>query len=268
MSVKLYGKARRINLRNEQVIEMATQAALERESRFAMIQALIPLGLKAVQEELQGEVQLLVGDRYERGSGTLKRWGANPGSVYIGDQKLRVNVPRVRNLRENREIPLKSYERLQEPQSVDERAFSRVINGISQGRYDRAVEHVHDTFGISKSTVSRKFIRASSKRLQEFLNRDLKGYDIVAIFIDGKSFAENEMVIALGVTTDGEKILLGFVETSTEPQGLQGFPAGTERSRAESRPGRALRHRRRQGHQQRDPDGRRRGRPNRPLSVA
>lgn len=216
MSVKLYRKAQRINLRNQRVQELAGQEVLERESRLAMIQALIPLGLKAVEEELQGEVRLLVGERYERGSGSFKRWGANPGSVFVGDQKLRVNVPRVRDRDENREVPLKSYERLQQPRSVDERAFSRVINGISQGRYERAVEHVPDTFGISKSSISRKFIRASGKRLQEFLGRDLSGYDIVAIFIDGKSFAENEMLIALGVTIEGEKILLGFVETSTE----------------------------------------------------
>ena len=34
--------------------------------------------------------------------------------------------------------------------------------------------------------------------------------------MDGKFFADNEMVIALGITMTGEKILLGFVETSTE----------------------------------------------------
>jgi putative transposase len=44
----------------------------------------------------------------------------------------------------------------------------------------------------------------------------LSKHDIVAIFVDGKTFAENEIVIALGVTIGGEKILLGFVETSTE----------------------------------------------------
>jgi putative transposase len=218
MSVKLYRKVRRSNLRNQRVEEMAGKGALERESRLAMIQALIPLGLKAVEEELQGEVRELVGERYERGNGVVKRWGANPGSVFVGDQKLRVNVPRARDLREGREIQLKTYERLQQPRSVDEMAFSRVLNGISQGKYERAVEHVPDTFGISKSSVSRKFIRASSQRLQEFLSRDLSGYDIVAIFIDGKHFAENEMVIALGVTLEGEKVLLGFVETSTENQ--------------------------------------------------
>lgn len=44
---------------------------------------------------------------------------------------------------------------------------------------------------------------------------DLLGHDIVAILIDGKFFADNEMVIALGVKLSGEKVILGFVETST-----------------------------------------------------
>ncbi len=55
------------------------------ESRLAMIQMLIPVGLKAVEEALQSEVSELVGDRYSRG-GDKKRWGSNPGSVFLGDQ--------------------------------------------------------------------------------------------------------------------------------------------------------------------------------------
>ena len=34
--------------------------------------------------------------------------------------------------------------------------------------------------------------------------------------MDGKTFAEDEMVVALGVTLDGEKVVLGFVQTATE----------------------------------------------------
>lgn len=216
MSVKLYKKAKRINVRNQQIEEMVGQD-WNRESRLSMIQMLIPLGLKAVEEELQAEVRSLVGgERHERTDGTRKRWGQNPGSVFLGDQKVQINVPRVRDLSLRQEVPLKSYEKLQKPDYVDDVALSRVINGISQGKYERASEHVPETFGISKSSISRKFIRASAKRLQEFLERDLSAHDIVAIFIDGKCFAENEMVIALGVTLSGEKIVLGFIETSTE----------------------------------------------------
>ena len=216
MSVNVYKKAQRINVRNQRAEEMA-HPSFGSESRLSMIQMLIPLGLRAVEEELQAEVRALIGgDRYDRTGGGNKRWGSNPGSVFLGDQKLKVNVPRVRNVRADHEVPLKSYERLQDPAHLDELALSRVINGISQGKYERAAEHVPETFGIKKSSVSKKFIRASAKRLETFLNRDLSSHDIVAIFIDGKFFAENELVIALGVTITGEKVVLGFVETSTE----------------------------------------------------
>jgi len=215
MSVNLYKKAKRINARNQKVEEM-TSASWDLESRLSMIQMLIPLGLKAVEDELQTEVRQWVGDRYSRGTGSCKRWGQNPGSVYLGDQKVKINVPRVRDLKSQEEVRLRSYERLQDPSHLDEVALARVINGISQAKYEKAAEHVPETFGIKKSSISKKFIRASSKRLKAFLDRDLSQHDIIAIFIDGKCFAENEMVIALGVTITGEKIVLGFIETSTE----------------------------------------------------
>lgn len=217
MRTTIYKDTKRINGRAKEVVEDMERKVIVNESRIAMIQALIPLGLRAVEEELQSEVtQLIGGAHYERTGGRLKRWGSNPGSAFLGDQKVRINVPRIRNVGKNQEVPLRSYEHFQNPTLVDEMALNRVINGISQGKYEKAAEHVPETFGIKKSTISRKFIRASGKRLREFMNRDLSGYDIVAVFIDGKYFAENEMVIALGVTIAGEKILLGFVETSTE----------------------------------------------------
>lgn len=188
---------------------------MRQEARLQMIQMLIPIGLEAVCAELQNEVTALAGERHERG-GTRKRWGSNPGSIFLGDQKVRVKVPRVRDVVENQEVPLASYQRLQNPQVIDQVVLSRVINGISQKKYESAALEATKTFGIKKSSVSKKFIRASAKKLREFTTRDLSGHDIVAIFIDGKAFADRDMVIALGVTLEGDKVLLGFIETETE----------------------------------------------------
>jgi putative transposase len=166
MSVKLYKKAERINARNQRVQEMVGQG-WGSESRLSMIQMLIPLGLQAVEQELQAEVRALAGgDRYGRSGTGIKRWGSNPGSVFVGDQKLKINVPRVRDVEAGEEVPLRSYERLQNPTHLDEIALSRVINGISQGKYERAAEHVPETFGIKKTSITRKFIRASGKQLE------------------------------------------------------------------------------------------------------
>ncbi len=69
------------------------------DSRVELIQALIPLGLEAVNELLQHEVRALAGERYRHGSGQpgYARWGRQPGSVYLADQKVAVTVPRVRD---------------------------------------------------------------------------------------------------------------------------------------------------------------------------
>ena len=39
------------------------------------------------------------------------------------------------------------------------------------------------------------------------------GEDVVALVLDGKTFAETTMVVALGITMTGDKRFLGFVET-------------------------------------------------------
>ena len=78
------------------------------------------------------------------------------------------------------------------------------------------MDAVSETFGLSRSSLSRRFKRASGKKLAELAERDLSAYDIVALFLDGKTFGDDEMVIALGVTIQGEKVVLGFVQTATE----------------------------------------------------
>jgi len=185
-------------------------------SRIELIQMLIPLGLQAVEEELQSEVIQIAGDRYSRNLPQFKRWGRNGGSVYLGDQKVSIAVPRVRDVLNDQEVCLTSYRDLQNPRRIDEMIFRRVINGISSRKYEKAVREVPAAFGIKKSSVSRKFIKASARKLKECLERDLSGHDILAIFIDGKSFADNQIIIALGSTLEGEKIVLGFIESSTE----------------------------------------------------
>ena len=67
------------------------------DTRIALIQALIPLGLDAVSALLQEEVTRLAGPRYQRKEADQahRRWGGQPGSVYLADQKLPIQVPRV-----------------------------------------------------------------------------------------------------------------------------------------------------------------------------
>ena len=213
---KVLKKGKRGNKKERLVAYEEMKSLNESSTRIELIQMLIPVGLQAIEEELQSEVSKLAGARYTRTHPDLKRWGCNEGSVFLGDQKVPIAVPRVRDILQGKEVPLSSYRGFQSPRSIDEVVFKRLINGISTRKYEQAALEVPATFGIKKSGISRKFIRASARKLKECLERDLSGYDIVSIFIDGKGFAENEIIIALGITLTGEKVVLGFIESSTE----------------------------------------------------
>jgi transposase-like protein len=75
---------------------------------------------------------------------------------------------------------------------------------------------VPEAFGLSGSTISKRYIRASARELKRLCERRLESYDFVALLLDGKSFGTDEMVIALGVTLEGRKIPLGFIQTGAE----------------------------------------------------
>ncbi len=191
---------------------------IDLETRLSVIQALIPLGLEAVADLLQQEVEQLAGVRYARkGSEQAhRRWGSQKGSVYLMDQKLPLDVPRVRDVEADAEVSLAAYRALQTPKKTDEGLLLRVLKGISCRNYKACAESVPEAFGISASSVSRRFIKATAKKLKQFQERPLDDYGFVTLFIDGKSFADEEIVIAPGVTMDGQKIPLGFVESATE----------------------------------------------------
>jgi transposase-like protein len=91
-----------------------------------------------------------------------------------------------------------------------------MLHGLSTNNYRSVVEQFVESRGLSRSKVSQRFIEESSKRLEEFSNRDLSGNNYVAIFIDGKYFYKEQIVISVGITDDGRKIALGFIQTTTE----------------------------------------------------
>ncbi|MEJ2068088.1 MAG: transposase [Deltaproteobacteria bacterium] len=211
------GKRKKSRVKGEvKVVSREAYEGLELDSRLELIRALIPLGLSYVYEELEKEVEELAGERYRRKSGrdNGRRHGSNPGSVRLGGRKVPIRVPRVRG--EEGELTLRSYRKLHGGGELDEELFRRVLYGISCRNYEQAAGDLPGSIGLSGSSVSRAFMKESARRLKEFRERDISGLNVVALFLDGKSFAEDEMVIALGVTMDGSKHILGFVQTDTE----------------------------------------------------
>ena len=133
----------------------------------------------------------------------------------LAGQRVPIRVPRIRGVAGS-EIPLRSYAALHGDRAVNDLLLRRVLYGISCRNYEAAAEAIPGAIGLTGSTVSRGFIQASAAQLRELQERDLAREDVVAVVLDGKTFAAATMVIALGITLAGEKRFLGFVETDTE----------------------------------------------------
>ena len=207
---------RKVSDRRKALKEMRELARIDDvDVKVSMIQALIPIGLEEVGKSLQKEVLRLAGEEGRHGK-TNVRWGSQPGSVYLSDQKVPIEVPRVRNKAYNIEIPLECYRKLQEPLKDDELVYKRLLNGLSTHKYRESSELSSEVFGISPSSVSRRFKRATEAKLRELQERRLDGYDFIAVFVDGKRYADDGLVLSMGITMEGEKVFLGVEQMSTE----------------------------------------------------
>ncbi len=167
----------------------------------------------------QDEVHQKAGSRYERVSREeqkYSRWGSNPGSIKIGDERVRMRIPRLYNTETNKTEGLENYKKLREIETPADELVRKIIFGLSEKNYGEVAKTTLGSFGLSQSTVSRQFIEESKKTLEEFENRDLGKYDFIGLVIDGKYLQREQVVIALGITIEGIKIPLGFIHTTTE----------------------------------------------------
>ena len=194
-----------------EIIRREDYADLELDAKVELIRSLVSLGLMHVEEVLDAEVTALAGERYARKDASMggRRHGSNPGPVGLAGQRVPIRVPRLRRVAGS-EIPLRSYAARHGEGAVNDLLLTRVRYGISCRNDEAAAEAIPGAIGLSGSTVSRGFIEASAAKLRELQERDLAGEDVVAMVLDGKTFADATMVIALGMTTPGEKRFLGF----------------------------------------------------------
>ena len=172
-----------------------------------------------INDILEDEVKMHTGERYSHDKphdGRYSRWGSNPGSVKLGDQRVRLAVPRIYDHDQKCSKSLKSYTKLRQINAIDERLFKALLLGLSTRDYEQVVGNMLDSFGLSASSVSKEFVEQSQKRLEDFDNRSLAEYEFVAVFIDGKSLAREQIIIALGITISGRKIPLGFIQSGSE----------------------------------------------------
>ena len=192
----------------EALVEMTRQSL----SSFA-----VEVGLRVAQCLLEDEVTQRCGERHERQPGRQEtRFGHQPGFITIASQKVSLAKPRVRSTNGRGEADLERYRLLQSPEAMPRAALEHLVNGVSTRRYEQVVQLARQGFGVKKSSVSRGFVRASAAEVERLAERRFEDERFAVIFVDAQPYASEMMVVALGITTSGEKRLLGLRQGATE----------------------------------------------------
>lgn len=197
----------------------STLLATADDDTAALVLNHLELSRRAIEWLMQRETHELAGERYSHDKpedGRYSRWGSNPGSVAVGGQRVRVDVPRVRdNEQETTQSPA-IYSKLRQMQEPPLHIMQALMRGLGTRQYKETAEVLIESFGLSKSTLSEAFVEHSREVLEAFLDRRLDDETYVAMFIDGKVLQHQSMVIAIGVTDKGVKRTLGLTQATTE----------------------------------------------------
>lgn len=173
-------------------------------------------GILLMSAAMESECSRIAGPKNSKNPlRTANWWGSDLRPVYYEGQQVIMERPRVRG-KDNKEIPLSTYEAFRDPGGMKKAVLKNMILGISSRNYEEAVSGFMKGYGIKKSSVSRHFVKATAEQMREFLEKDLSGLDLVAIFIDGIEFKGHLLVVAMGLDRDGRKHVLGLWQGATE----------------------------------------------------
>jgi len=173
--------------------------------------------LRSVAEQmLVDEVSALCGpSHYPQPGATYRRAGSEAGVCHAEGRREAIVRPRVRRRGADggeREHVLASYQAMSDPANN----AARVVLAMRAGMSTRTQAWASDG-AMSKSAASRHWIEATAAKVAELRERDLRGTEFFGLMLDGVALAaEAVVVVALGLTRDGHKVILDFEPGASE----------------------------------------------------
>ena len=188
------------------------QNLLRNELLTAIRGAVAHTAEKLVEHELQS----LVGVPWSRKEHPLRRNGSIETTIHLDGEPYSFQRPRVRDQETAKEIHLKSVEALQSRDALNEDVHKLMARGISTRNYEGALTSLSEGLGLKRSAVSRAFKAAARGDLDQLNGRSLSPWTFAVVFLDGIHFKDTTCIVALGVSSQGEKIILGVREGASE----------------------------------------------------
>jgi putative transposase len=188
---------------------------LVEQAHGAIEEVLGAVSQRFIEELLMLSARSVAGDKHPGRVGGDVRWhGSQAGVVALGRAKVRVQRPRLRS--SAGEVAVPAYEALARDVQLSQRMADVLMCNVSTRKYERVVHRCAQEVGISKSAVSRQFVKSSAAALKALMSRDFSQVRMVAIYMDGIIIAQHHMIAAVGVDATGKKHLLGLVSGSSE----------------------------------------------------
>jgi putative transposase len=199
-------------------LAMADIAGAAREGLLAMS---VAAGMAVMQAMFEAEIAQTCGPkgRHDVGRAAV-RHGTGRGSVTLGGRRVGVTRPRARTT-DGHEVPLTSYTHFAADDVLTRVVMERMLAGVATRRHARTGEPVGEQVSgvqksMSRSAISRRFVKQTETALAELMTRDLTGEDVRVLMLDGEHLAQRCVVVALAILADGTKKPVGLWEGSTE----------------------------------------------------
>ena len=181
----------------------------------------IGIALLAMKAIIDAEIEGLCGKPYARSLDYeyYRHGKQKTGYVIINGQKHKLGKPRVVTKKGKKEAELLTYRKFQRPQTLEMSIMAKMLHGVSTRDYRSAAEAVKNAYGIEKSSISRRYVKASAQALKNFNERPIEKYFPI-IFIDGYEIGGDIIIVALGVDENGVKMALSMRQGGTENEGV------------------------------------------------
>jgi transposase-like protein len=184
-------------------------------SRESVMELCIRTGLQVVEQLMEQDRTALCGPLRAHDAGP-QRYGYAPAEITLGGRRVPVRRPRVRG---EREVELPSFRWATDQDPLDRVTWQSIASGVATRRYEGtqpALPAGLSGRSSSRSSVSRRFLALSQRKLEQCLSRPLSGLDLWAVMLDGIAFEERMVLVALGIDSEGRKHVLGLWEGTTE----------------------------------------------------
>src|SRR5271165_1842239 len=176
-----------------------------------------------MHQMMEAELTGRIGTKHARIPATERvgNWhGTTTGSVVLGGRQVATERPRGRTTT-GTEVELDTWKVFSSKDLLSSLVVERMLAGVATRRHGDVAEPVGEDLdrrakGLSKSAISRRFVKATEQAMAELMARSLADLDVAVVMVDGLDVAGQCVVVALVITADGTKVPVGLWLGDTE----------------------------------------------------